>query len=58
MPSDDHPLALKKLWQLQQLQPRITVRAFGPGHHFLSEEHPARVVDMVVEAIHATDARP
>lgn len=51
VPSDDYPPSLQKLEDLKRMQPRIEVKSFGPGHHFLAEENPARVVDLVVETI-------
>lgn len=51
MPSDDYPPSLRKLEELKDLLPSMSVKSFGPGHHFLAEENPARVVELVVEAI-------
>ena len=56
VPSDDYPPSLRKLEELKRLQPRIDVKSFGPGHHFLAEENPAHVVELVVEAIAGTGA--
>ena len=53
VPSDDYPPSLRKLEQLKQLLPHMDVKDFGPGHHFLAEENPARVVDLIVESIRA-----
>ncbi len=51
VPSDDYPPSLRKLEELQKLLPVMKMKKFGPGHHFLAEENPARVVELVVEAI-------
>lgn len=51
VPSDDYPPSLRKLDELQRLLPSLVLEPFGPGHHFLAEENPARVVALVVEAI-------
>lgn len=57
VPSDDHPPSLRKLEQLKELLPAMRVVDFGAGHHFLSEERPERVVELVVAAVAAADAR-
>lgn len=54
VPSDDYPPSLKKLEELRRLLPQMRVKDFGPGHHFLAEENPMRVVALVVEAIRET----
>ena len=51
VPTDDYPPSLRRLTELVQLQPRIRIKDFGPGHHFLAEENPQRVVELIVEAI-------
>lgn len=51
LPSDDHPPSLKRLEDIKSLIPRFTVKDFGAGHHYLAEEDPQRVVDLVVESI-------
>jgi haloalkane dehalogenase len=58
VPSDDYPRSLERLAGLQELVPHMRVRQFGTGHHFLAEENPSRVVDMVVEAIAELPRRP
>ena len=57
VPSDDYPPSLKKLEELTSLLPRMVIKQFGPGHHFLAEENPERVVELVVEAIKALPGR-
>jgi pimeloyl-ACP methyl ester carboxylesterase len=57
VPSDDYPPSLKKFEELRRIFPRIVVKDFGPGHHFLSEERPERVVDLLVESILDLDVR-
>ncbi len=51
LPSDDYPSSLKKLEELKKLVPQLVVKDFGAGHHFLAEENPSRVVELVVEAL-------
>lgn len=60
VPSDDHPRSLARLDDLRLLLPQMIVKDFGPGHHFLAEENPGRVVDLVVETIreHSLDGPP
>lgn len=55
VPSDDHPPSLRRLHDLRSLAPQLVVKDFGPGHHFLAEENPQRVVELIVQAI-ASDA--
>lgn len=57
VPSDDYPPSLKKLEELKSLLPRMVMKQFGPGHHFLAEENPERVVELVLEAIKALPGR-
>lgn len=58
VPSDDYPPSLRKLRELERLLPRMSVRPFGPGYHFLAEENPARVVEMIVEAVRGLQNSP
>jgi haloalkane dehalogenase len=51
VPSDDYTPSLRKLEELKDLLPHMRVKSFGPGHHFLAEENPTRVVELVVETI-------
>jgi haloalkane dehalogenase len=51
VPSDDYPPSLNKFEQLKRLLPRMVVKDFGPGHHFLAEENPERLVQLLVECI-------
>lgn len=51
VPSDDYPPSLKRLEQLQDLIPHMSIADFGPGHHFLAEENPERVVELVADAV-------
>ena len=51
VPSDDYPPSLRQLERLKELLPTMVVKQFGPGHHFLAEEHPERIVELVVEFI-------
>lgn len=58
VPSDDYPPSLKKLEELTRLMPQMQLKDFGPGHHFLAEENPSRVVELVVEAIRERTPAP
>jgi haloalkane dehalogenase len=62
VPSDDYPPSLRKLDELHKLLPQLDVKAFGPGHHFLAEENPGRVVELITDTIRqqasATTRRP
>lgn len=58
VPSDDYPPSLRKLEELKGLLPGMSVKSFGPGHHFLAEENPARVVELVVETIRERPVMP
>ena len=51
VPSDDYPPSLRKLEELKDLIPHMVLAPFGPGHHFLAEENPERVVELVVQAV-------
>ena len=46
--SELNPIGLGRLESLKEHLPQLQIREFGPGHHYLSEENPARVVEMVV----------
>jgi haloalkane dehalogenase len=56
VPSDDYPPSLRKLDDLQRLLPGMRIKSFGSGHHFLAEENPERLVELIVETLHS-DAR-
>ncbi len=45
--SENNPIGFGRLDQLKRLIKDLTIRDFGPGYHFLSEENPERVVTMV-----------
>lgn len=49
--SEDYPPSQTKFERFKTLVPNLQVKPFGPGHHFLSEESPARVAELVSEAI-------
>lgn len=49
VPSEDYPSTLEGFEQLRKKVPRIDVRDFGSGTHFLSEVNPTRVVEMLTE---------
>lgn len=47
VPSDDYPPQGKRLDEVKALIPHMVIRQFGPGHHFLAEERPERVAELV-----------
>ena len=49
--SEDHPPSLAKFERFKALVPGLEVKQFGTGHHFLSEENPRRVAELVSETI-------
>lgn len=51
IPSDDYPPALQRLENLRSILPDLRIRDFGPGHHYLSEERPERVVELLTETL-------
>lgn len=42
-----NPCGMKRIEQLSEVWPQMVVRDFGEGYHFLSEENPDRVVEML-----------
>ena len=42
-----NPIGYGRLEELQQAWPQMEVRDFGPGYHFLTEERPERVAEMI-----------
>jgi haloalkane dehalogenase len=42
-----NPCGYRRLDELQKRLPQLEIRDFGPGFHFLTEENPSRVADMV-----------
>ncbi|MBI3479302.1 MAG: hypothetical protein HY016_02940 [Nitrosomonadales bacterium] len=51
VPSDDYPPQRKRLGEVQALIPHMVIKQFGPGHHFLAEERPERVAELVSDWI-------
>jgi haloalkane dehalogenase len=49
IPADDYPPSLASLEAFRQRVPRLTLKEFGPGQHFLAEEDPQRLADLLVE---------
>lgn len=49
--SEDHPPSQVKFEQFKTLVPSLEVKPFGSGHHFLAEENPRRVAELVSETI-------
>jgi len=47
VPSDDYPPQRKRLDEMKALIPHMVIQQFGPGHHFLAEEQPERVAELV-----------
>lgn len=48
---EDYPPSQAKFERFKALLPRLEVKPFGPGHHFLSEENPRRVAELVSQTI-------
>ena len=51
MVSNNNPIGLKRLEDLQSQLPSMEIRDFGTGYHFLTEENPEKVANMVSEWI-------
>lgn len=51
VPSDDYLPQRNRLDEVKALVPHMVIKPFGPGHHFLAEERPERVSELVVEFI-------
>lgn len=51
VPSDDYPPQRKRLDEMKALIPQMVIKQFGPGHHFLAEERPERVAELVAQWI-------
>jgi len=49
--SEDYPPSQAKFERFKAIVPNLEVKPFGPGHHFLSEENPKRVAELVSESI-------
>ncbi|EKF19394.1 alpha/beta fold hydrolase [Nitratireductor pacificus] len=49
--SEDYPPSQAKFERFKALLPGLQVKPFGPGHHFLAEENPHRVAQLVSETI-------
>jgi len=47
MVSQNNPIGLGRLEDLQKRLPSMEVRDFGEGFHYLTEENPERVVQMI-----------
>ena len=45
--SENNPIGLGRLDHLKTQIKNLTIQDFGPGFHFLSEENPERVIEMV-----------
>jgi haloalkane dehalogenase len=57
VPSDDYPRSLQRLEDVKRRIPRLVVKDFGPGHHFLAEENPARVAELLSDWIRLLDSK-
>lgn len=58
VPSDDYPPQRKRLDEVKAMIPHLVIKQFGPGHHFLAEENPDRVAELVSEWVQSHQARP
>lgn len=47
--SKNNPIGLERLEDLSRRMPSLTIRDFGHGYHFLTEENPVKVATMVAE---------
>lgn len=47
VPSDDYAPQAKRLDEVKKLIPQMEIQPFGPGHHFLAEERPERVAELL-----------
>ncbi len=54
VPSDDFPSSLRHFDDLRKRIPNFTMKQFGPGHHFLAEENPERLTQILVEWMEET----
>jgi len=55
--SDVNPIGMARLDHLREVWPHMVVRDFGPGYHFLSEEDPERVSEIVSDWVRELDRR-
>jgi haloalkane dehalogenase len=51
VPSEEYPASLKRLAGVGSKIPHFQLKEFGPGHHFLAEENPSRVAELLSEWI-------
>lgn len=58
IPTEDYPRSLESFARFRQLVPQLVVKEFGPGHHFLSEENPERVVELLSHWIREAIPQP
>lgn len=49
--SEDYPPSQAKFERFKGMLGNLEVKPFGPGHHFLAEENPRRVAELVCETI-------
>jgi hypothetical protein len=49
--SEDYPPSQVKFERFKELMSALEVKSFGSGHHFLAEENPQRVAELVSETI-------
>ncbi|MGB5082316.1 MAG: hypothetical protein WBO23_16430, partial [Burkholderiales bacterium] len=49
VPSDEFPPSLERLEELKKRIPHLSMKSFGPGHHFLAEENPDRLVRLLAD---------
>jgi haloalkane dehalogenase len=54
--SKNNPCGMKRLSDLKKQTPQLEVRQFGAGYHFLTEENPDRVSEMVSSWLNGNDA--
>jgi len=49
VPTYEYPTSFIAFERFREKVPRMTVKNFGPGHHFLAEENPVRVTDLLAQ---------
>ncbi len=57
VPSDNYPPQRKRLEEVKAMIPHMVIKQFGPGHHFLAEERPEKVAELVSEWINSGPSR-
>jgi len=56
VPSDDYAPQAKRWDEMRDLLPQLQMKSFGTGYHFLAEERPERVSELVIEFVRDIEA--